>query len=240
MNAGELLVLSRELGAIGMTAVRGARLPGGAMPDARSLIAADLLAHAPTSVGEITDRTGLRLGFVADAVTELGEHGIVETQPDPRNSDRTLVRLLAKHPETAVPAASAPVDAALRDALGPGTDPEAADVILSALATLAECLRPNGREPSGRRQQPAPRRRPAEPEKAPRTRMAAPPSGVTRYDATRVDLGATRPDATRVDRPRAGADRSRAARPGPGRIRTDSLRVSRLARRRKGWRGLIP
>jgi general secretion pathway protein D len=212
---------------------------------------------------------------VADAIRQLSEHGIVSTRPDPRNSDRTLVRLLADRPEKAVPAASAPVDAALRAALGPGTDPRTAAEVLAALTTLAERLRPAGRTPDAKPAPAGPRRdakpkpapaeqgqkprvrrpavpeKPSVPERPSRPRPSAAPSPA-RSDATRVDSAATRADVTRADRTRADvtradrtradltrADRLRSASPGPERIRTDSLRVARLARRRKGWRGLL-
>lgn len=188
MKAGELIVLGRQLAEIGTTAMRGARLPAGAVPSGISMVGADVLEHPSTSIGEIADRTGLRQRYVSQAVAKLRDQGVVETAPDPRDARRTRVRLAASHPERVTVAASAPVDQALRDSLGPGTDRETAIAILAALTELAERLRPAG--PDAR-------------------------AGATRADATRADL--TRTDNTRVDITRANRPARRQRDRGPGR-----------------------
>lgn len=233
MDAGELIVLGRELSAIGAAVMRGARLPGGAVPSGISMIGADVLAHTPTSVGEIADRTGLRRDYVSESVGKLRDQGIVDTAPDPRDGHRTLVRLTARNPEQVSPAAAAPADQALRDALGPGADGETAATILAALTDLAGRLRParDTQEP-GAEEPAAPVR--GERDLRPRAgipRPGATPADATRADATRIDVDATRADATRADVTRA--DRTRA-----DRTRAESTRVNRPARRhRKGGRG---
>lgn len=193
MKAGELIVLGRQLTEIGTTAMRGARLPAGAVPSGISMVGADVLEHPATSIGEIADRTGLRQRYVSQAVAKLRDQGVVETAPDPRDARRTRVRLAASHPERVTVAASAPVDQALRDALGPGTDRETAIAILAALTELAERLRPAG--PDAR----------AEATRAEATRAEATRADLTRTDNTRLDI-------TRVNRP-ARRQRDR----GPGR-----------------------
>lgn len=183
VNAGELIVLGRELTKIGTAALRGARLPGGAVPSGIAMVGADVLAHSPTSAGEIADRTGLRRGYVSESVAKLRDQGVVETAPDPRDSRRTLVRLTAAHPERVTAAASEPVEAALRDALGPGTDRETAIALLAALVEVAERLRPADEAGGAGPRADAAR---AEPAPADRTRVDITPAGHTRVDITRV------------------------------------------------------
>jgi DNA-binding MarR family transcriptional regulator len=152
MNAGELIILGRQLTRIGTAALRDARLPGGAIPTGISLVGADVLAHPATSVSEIAQRTGLRQGYVSESVTELRDRGVVETEPDPGDEGRTRVRLAADaHPERATTAALADVTSALRAALGPETSPDTVTAALDALTELTGRLSPvsSGSAPAG-------------------------------------------------------------------------------------------
>jgi DNA-binding MarR family transcriptional regulator len=152
MNAGELIILGRQLTRIGTAALRDARLPGGAIPTGISLVGADVLAHPATSVSEIAQRTGLRPAYVSESVTELRDRGVVETEPDPGDEGRTRVRLAADaRPERATTAALADVTSALRDALGPETRPDTLTAALAALTEINRRLSPgaSGSAPAG-------------------------------------------------------------------------------------------
>ena len=233
MNVGELIILGRQLTSIGTAALRGAQDPSGAIPAGISIVGSDLLLHPATSVGEITQRTGLRPAFVEECVSKLRDQGVAETSQDGRG---TLVRLTGDDPGRATKAASAPADQALRDALGSGTDPRGALTILAALTELAERLRdagypldehgPDDRGPV---------------EHGPDERGAGDPvvnepgpdptrTDLTRTDLTRADIDITRADRTRTDLTRAEATRADATRADAtradlARTRTDLTRV---------------
>lgn len=223
MNVGELIILGRQLTSIGTAALRDAQDPSGAIPAGISMVGSDLLLHPATSVGEIAQRTGLRPPFVEECVSKLRDQGVAETSQDGRG---TLVRLTGGDPGRATKAASAPADQALRDALGPGTDPGAALPILTALTELAERLRdagyPLGEHGPG--EHGAGEHGAGDPvvhEPAPDPRLAdATRADLTRADLTRADIDITRADRTRTDLTRADATRADLAR-----TRTDLTRV---------------
>jgi DNA-binding MarR family transcriptional regulator len=206
MNAGELIILGRQLTQIGTVAMRGARDPKGAIPGGVAIIGSDVLVHPETSVGDIARRTGLRPGYVSESVDRLRDQGVLETVPDPDDGRRVLVRLTGGHPERVSKAAAAPVDQALRDALGPGTDGATARTILAALIELAERL---GTPESGPGEDPPPTRTDltrSDLTRADATRADATRADRTRMDATRADL--TRTDLTRTDLTRSDVTRS--------------------------------
>lgn len=228
VNAGELIILGRQLTRIGTAALRDAQLPGGAIPTGISLIGADVLAYPATSVSEIAQRTGLRQGYVSESVAELRDRGVVETEPDAGDEGRTRVRLAADaHPERATAAALADVTPALRGALGPGAGP---GTVTTALASLDELARQLGSRAAGSEAAPDQPAGDAGDEeeteetlvtRAVPTRSAGtgaedgPDAGEpdvtrvdsTRADRTRADLSRTRVDATRADRTRADLPR---------------------------------
>lgn len=186
-------MLGRELTRIGLAALRRADGPGGAVPAGISMVGADVLAHSPTSVGEITDRTGLRQGYVSEAVAKLRGQGVVETRPDPRDHRRILVRCTAGCPERMTMAAAEPAEAALRDALGPGTDRETAIAILAALTELSERLRAAGPpDGAGTGAAVGSGGHGTGPRAADATRAEPAPAGQTRIDITRISPGARR------------------------------------------------
>jgi hypothetical protein len=228
MNVGELIILGRQLTSIGNAALRGAQDPNGAIPAGISMVGSDLLLHPATSVGEVAQRTGLRPTFVAECVGKLRDQGVVETSHDGRG---TLVRLTGGDPGRVTKAASAPADQALRDALGPGTDPRTALTILAVLTELSERLRDAGcpldeRGPDERNlgqgalDEPGP-----DPTHADATRTDLTRADLTRADLTRADIGITRADRTRTDLTRADATRADATRADLARTRTDLTRA---------------
>jgi hypothetical protein len=252
MNAGELIILGRQLTRIGTAALRDARLPGGAIPTGISLVGADVLTHPATSVSEIAQRTGLRPGYVSESVAELRDRGVVEIEPHPGDEGRTRVRLAEDAPpERATTAALADVTAALRDALGPETSPDTVTESLAALAELARRLGPgsSGSAPAGPGVSTAaadePARDATEEEqteetlitRAVPTRSAGTGAGArealepdARGDEDGSDEGGpdeSKPDATRVDSTRIDRTRVDRTRVDLSRTRVDATRADR-------------
>jgi DNA-binding MarR family transcriptional regulator len=139
LTAGELIMLGRQLTRIGTEAMRGQG--GSQAPAGQGMVAADVLAHPATSVGEIADRTGLRQGYVSETVARLRERGVVETSTDPADGRRTLVRLAPGHPAAVARAATTGVTQALARALG-DPDPGTLAQITATLTALARSLQP--------------------------------------------------------------------------------------------------
>ena len=112
-------MLGRQLTKIGEGVLRGATAsPAPFLPAGPSLVLRDVFAHPDSSITDVTARTGLPQSYVSESVARLREQGIVETAADPADGRRTLVRVSAQHPRTVAAKGSAPVDAALAEALG--------------------------------------------------------------------------------------------------------------------------
>ena len=103
-------------------------------------------AHPGSSIGDITERTGLPQSYVSESVAKLRGQGILKTSTDPADGRRTLVRVSAQHPRTVVTKGSASVDRALAAALGEPAGGPGVTEIIGTLAALAKRLRP---EPPG-------------------------------------------------------------------------------------------
>ena len=107
----------------------------------------DVFAHPDSSITDVTTRTGLPQSYVSESVARLREQGIVETAADPADGRRTLVRVSAQHPRTVAAKGSAPVDAALAEALGEPTNGVAVTEIIGTLTALAARLHPDSPGP---------------------------------------------------------------------------------------------
>jgi DNA-binding MarR family transcriptional regulator len=70
-------------------------LPQGKITTSVRLVLADVAYHPGSSITEITERTGFPQSLVSLAVAKLREVGIVESEPDPSDRRRTLVRTTA-------------------------------------------------------------------------------------------------------------------------------------------------
>jgi DNA-binding MarR family transcriptional regulator len=82
-----LFLLGRKL----MQIAEGA-LPEGKGPRSGRLVFVDIAYHPNSSISEITERTGFPQSLVSASVARLREIGLLETEPDPLDRRRTLVR----------------------------------------------------------------------------------------------------------------------------------------------------
>lgn len=123
-----------------------------ATPPGVRLILMDVKAAPGSSIGEVAIRTGLPQSYVSASVTRLREQGIFETESDPADGRRTLVRLSADAPRRVARAGSVSVDARLLAAYGTG-DAQADQTLIDTLETLARRLQEENaaRPTSGRR-----------------------------------------------------------------------------------------
>ncbi|MFD0273487.1 MarR family transcriptional regulator [Kitasatospora sp. NPDC127111] len=166
MNGVELFLLGRTLMKIGEQAMpqpdrldRLDRSDRSDQPDAgprgsvRSVLVTlgDVLAHPGATVGEIATRTGLPQSQVSTAVARLVEAGSVETEPDPADRRRRLVRPAASPSARVAEVRSTTIDDALAAALtapdGTAPDPQLLHEVAAALDTLARHLTPAAARP---------------------------------------------------------------------------------------------
>ncbi|MFE9929355.1 MarR family winged helix-turn-helix transcriptional regulator [Streptomyces sp. NPDC005533] len=107
-----------------------------------------MVAHPATTVGEIAGRTGLPQSQVSTAVARLERAGAVDTEPDPADRRRRLIRPAAKpSARVAEVRATTVVDALAAALAGPdGTAPQPGTVreLAGALDLLARLLTPSG------------------------------------------------------------------------------------------------
>jgi DNA-binding MarR family transcriptional regulator len=142
MNTGELFILSRCL-----MKVAEDHLPlgpqGGANTTTR-LILFDVAANSGTSISEIVARTGFPQSLVSSTVAKLKEIGVVDAGADPVDRRRTLVTVtpMANHRARTNPAAAAPMERTLTDAMPGASAHEVAEVV-GALELLARHLMPD-------------------------------------------------------------------------------------------------
>ena len=144
VNGVELFLLGRTLMKIGEDALP--QPPGGAARYAGStrtvlIVASDIATHPDSAVGEIAARTGLPQSQVSTAVARLKEAGSVQTEPDPEDRRRMLVRQAAEPSERVAQVRAADVAEALAAAIGT-KDPARLQEVTSALETLAQALLP--------------------------------------------------------------------------------------------------
>ncbi len=149
MNGVELFLLGRTLMKIGEQAMPEPET--GSRGSIRSVLVTlgEIVANPGTTVGEVAARTGLPQSQVSTAVARLVEAGSVETEPDPADRRRRLVRPAADPSHRVAEVRATTVDAALAGALsgpdGSAPDPAALRAVTDALATLAHHLTPPAR-----------------------------------------------------------------------------------------------
>src|SRR5580704_9418689 len=142
MNTGELFVLGRRL-----MKVAEDHLPMGPKRWANTstrLILIDVAANSGTSISEIVVRTGYPQSLVSSTVAKLKEIGVVDTEADPVDRRRTLVTVtpMANDRARNNPAAAAPLERTLADAM-PGASADEVAGVAAALELLARHLMPN-------------------------------------------------------------------------------------------------
>jgi DNA-binding MarR family transcriptional regulator len=141
MNGVELFLLGRALMRIGEEAMPAP--PGGAGQGSARLVLtvlSDIVGHPDSAIGEIAQRTGLPQSQVSTAVARLREAGSVETNTDPADRRRMLVRPARRTSSRVAQVRRTTIDAALTAAL-----PDPADLAdtLALLDTLAARLIPD-------------------------------------------------------------------------------------------------
>jgi DNA-binding MarR family transcriptional regulator len=145
VNATDLLLLGRRLMQIAESA-----LPQGNQPTSLRLVLIDIAYHPGSSITQITDRTGFPQSLVSMSVAKLREIGVVESEPDPADRRRTLVRPTARLAQMAEEGpGAASVHGVVADALA-DEDQEQLTNVLAALDMLARLLLPDvpARQPS--------------------------------------------------------------------------------------------
>jgi DNA-binding MarR family transcriptional regulator len=141
VNGVELFLLGRTLMKIGEDAMPP--LPDGTRRQGSTrvvlIVLSDVVAHPGSAVGEIAERTGLPQSQVSTAVARLREAGSVDTEPDPADRRRLLIRQAARMSARVAEVRASGIDDAVAAALGTD-DPERVAEVTAALRTLARLL----------------------------------------------------------------------------------------------------
>jgi DNA-binding MarR family transcriptional regulator len=132
MNASELFLLGRKLMKLGEEAIPPSERAPDGVPASVRLVMADVIYHPGSSVSEITERTGFPQSLVSLSVARLRDYGVVETEPDPADRRRTLVRPVEGAVRRGTQHGAVPVDKTIAQAIGA----EAEDRLPEALAAL--------------------------------------------------------------------------------------------------------
>jgi DNA-binding MarR family transcriptional regulator len=143
VNAADLFLLSRRLMQIAESALPSARKGATSL----RFVVIDIANHPGSSISEITERTGFPQSLVSMTVAKLRDLQVVETEPDPADRRRTLVRPapgMAQRAEQGPGGVS--VDDAIADALADDDRGEVAEVH-AALELLARLLLRDGVAP---------------------------------------------------------------------------------------------
>jgi DNA-binding MarR family transcriptional regulator len=136
VDAAGLFLLSRRLMQIAESV-----LPQQNAATSLRFVALDVAYHPDSSISEITERTGLPQSLVSMSVAKLRNVGVLETEPDPADRRRTLVRTTATMEGRARRVGGTSIETALAEALAVDDHEEAADA-LAALDLLARLLVP--------------------------------------------------------------------------------------------------
>ena len=101
----------------------------------------DAVYHPNSSITEITERTGFTQSVVSDAVARLRKVGVLESEPDPADRRRTVVRATPALREVGRSAPEFPVDAMVAKAMAAEQQDHVGEA-LAALEVLARLLTP--------------------------------------------------------------------------------------------------
>jgi DNA-binding MarR family transcriptional regulator len=116
-------------------------LPTGRKVTSARLVFVDVAYHPNSSITEITERTGFPQSLVSTAVARLREIGLLQTEPDPLDRRRTLVRTTPTINDVEVRLSQVSIDDVLAKELAPEHEKELANVIAS-LDLLSRLLTP--------------------------------------------------------------------------------------------------
>jgi DNA-binding MarR family transcriptional regulator len=137
----ELALLGRTLMKLGEAAIPTEGLGAyGTSEQSVIIVAADIKAHPGTPVKDIAARTGFPQSKVSACVARLREAGAVETDTDPADRRRTLIRPAGAVSARVAEVRAADIDRVLAAAL---EDPERLDEVKRALHVLAAHLDPS-------------------------------------------------------------------------------------------------
>jgi DNA-binding MarR family transcriptional regulator len=116
-------------------------LPTGRKVTSARLVYVDVAYHPNSSITEITERTGFTQSLVSMAVATLRERGLLETEPDPLDRRRTLVRTTPAINAVEVRLSQVSIDEVLAKELGPGHEEDLTEV-MAALDLLSRLFTP--------------------------------------------------------------------------------------------------
>jgi len=136
MNALELYRLGRRLTKIGERAMASSGPAPARLPSGVRVILEDIGAYPNSTIGEITTRTGFPQSHVSASVARFRGQGAVETEVDPDDRRRTLVRLHPDFLRRIAGRGAVPVDEALAEALVV-SDARTVAELVSTLESLA-------------------------------------------------------------------------------------------------------
>ncbi|MGA3218008.1 MAG: winged helix DNA-binding protein [Acidimicrobiales bacterium] len=132
----ELFLLGRKLMQLAEDA-----LPQGRLATSVRLVFMDVAFHPGSSISNITERTGFPQSHVSTSVAKLRDLGVLETEVDPADHRRTLVRATPAGIARGASVRSAPIEAVLAPALAGSGASEVGEVV-DALELLAQRLTP--------------------------------------------------------------------------------------------------
>lgn len=112
-------------------------MPRGKLASGVRLVAVDVGYHPGSSISEITERTGFPQSHVSASVARLRDLGVLETEVDPADRRRTLVRMTPAATERAAKVSSAPLEEVLAPALT-GCQPSEMAEVVEALELVAD------------------------------------------------------------------------------------------------------
>jgi DNA-binding MarR family transcriptional regulator len=131
-----LFLLGRKL----MQIAEGA-LPKNKGAKSARLVFVDVAYHPNSSITEITERTGFPQSLVSTTVARLRELGLLESEPDPLDRRRTLVRRTPALNAVEARLEQVPIDEILAKELAAEDQGELTDVI-AALELLSRLFTP--------------------------------------------------------------------------------------------------
>lgn len=138
----DLALLGRTLMKLGEAAIptEGTSAHRGGGEQSVIIVAADVRAHPGTPIKDIAIRTGFPQSKVSACVARLREAGAVETDSDPGDRRRTLIRPAKAVSSRVATVRAADINIVLTAVL---EDPDRLDEVRSALQILAEHLDPS-------------------------------------------------------------------------------------------------